>query len=342
MRDMTYRPEREPYKGGDAGDIDETEPSEDPIMTLKSRCSDPACDRGTINRGKQEPRVCPCLYQARVQRWLYEMQFEVPVEKSPLEDHGTGRLIVRGSTWANTTRHLARRLLSGGIGRSLNDVVPKLHRQVEVVRLSSLVDAVLRSRRKFAIYKGKFLIVRTTAGSARQREVNAECLHEFLGFAEDHRLGAWLVDEPSERLEPGHRAWSPDVAKALKEMKFVDVEVEPAPDLDFSLLDRVDHVAPPSPSAAPRLTYVHPDPTARFPNGAVPTSSVDAAGMLCPRRRGIGPAYAFGRPDEEPFERQIRDNRRPLDGASALDDDSTSGERHVDHDDRAEEILSGV
>ncbi len=257
MRDTTYRAEREPYKEGDAGDIEQTSATGDPIANLKSHCSDPACTDGILHRWRA-PKVCPCLYRARVARWLHEMQFEQPVDTSSLDDANTTRLLIRGSTWATTTRHLARGLLVGGISKSLNEPSPKTHRKVKVIRLSHIVDAVMKTRHKFAPFVGKMLIVRTTAGSARQKEVNAECLHEFLGFAEDNRLPVWLVDEPSERLGEKHRAWSSDVAKALDEMKFVAVEIEPAPDLDLSLLDRVDHVPPPRAELPPRPAHTYP------------------------------------------------------------------------------------
>lgn len=287
---MTYEGDSRPYKEGDAGDIDKTDPSEDPITKLESQCSDPRCIRGIIDRGRVHQTVCPCLYKARVKLWLYLMQFGEPVAKSPLQETSSLRLIIRGSTWATTNRHLACRLLAGHLGQSLNLGNPTFYHRVEVIRLRQLVDAVLRTRQKFAPYLGKVVIIRTTAASPRTKDINADCLHEFLGFAEDNRLGVWLVDEPSERLAPGHRAWSPDVGKSLDEMKFVEVEIEPAPDLDLSMLDRVNYSPPPRPAVPAKPAYVHPDPTVVFPNGAVPTSAVDAAGMLAPRGRGIGSA----------------------------------------------------
>jgi hypothetical protein len=333
--------EREPFKG-DAGDIEETESTEDPINELQSKCSDPACHRGTIDRYRDTVRICPCLYQARVELWLHLIQFKQPVDTSPLlAQRSTGRLLIRGSTWATTTRHLARTLLDRGLSASLNSPVVKGHKKIEVVRLTHLVDAVMRSKSKFAPYARKVLIVRTTAGSARQKEVNAECLHEFLMFCEDHRACVWLVDEPSERLAEGHRAWSPDVAKALKEMNFVEVEVEPAPDLDFSLLDRSEHLPPPRMPPPARTAYVHPDPNVRFPNGATPTSAVDAAGMLAPRPRGAGPAGAHKsklKPDpplvDAETEQQMRDHIRGLHGNPSRTDSHDGDEA-----DRAEEDL---
>jgi hypothetical protein len=175
------------------------------------------------------------------------------------------------------------------------------------VHISDMYEIVATS-----IYMGKggmppsdLLVIRVNKGYTKHA-ANSSALGEVLHRC--RRQSVWLVDEPRERFGPGdekqkvppHRAWSEDVAHLIRELGYNEVkDLSPTSPLDLTALRRL----PPRPSAPPvptRPAYVHPDPTVQFPDGNVPTSRTDAAGMLVPLGRGAGSAARQPVKQDEP------------------------------------------
>jgi hypothetical protein len=243
-------------------------------------------------------RLCRCLALAR----LFTLLAVAGLprchyrDRSALTTHLGKRLVIRGGEWSLTSEYVSAavmRLAYNAMETTASEFpYPRVHisDMYEVVATSILMG-------KNGLPPSDLLVLRLNVGYAKHAS-NPAALAEVL-----HRLrrqAIWLVDEPRERFGPGdtkqkvpaHRAWSEDVAQLIHELGYIEVkDLCPTSPLDLTALRRLPPRAS-VPPAPPRPAYVYPDPTVRFPDGCVPTSRVDAAGMLAPRPRGAGPAGA--------------------------------------------------